>query len=175
MAFSRGGDMRIARDELETEARRDRDLKQLLPTSIAAALQLAAESIICFSFFSQSDHTEGDPLPDEAVASSGHAPCARHGLWPGRRQPWLPSSSREDHVVGLDLWTEEPSGNWLEATPTFRQVTHSSGTWTLLSIRLEPDAVFRDFESCVGRQWIREALGVEHVREHFDAVDQPRA
>jgi hypothetical protein len=35
MAFSRGGDMRIARDELETEARRDRDLSQLLPASIA--------------------------------------------------------------------------------------------------------------------------------------------
>ena len=55
------------------------------------------------------------------------------------------------------------------------QVTHSSGTWTLLSIRLEPDAVFRDLESCVGRERIREALGVEHVREHFDAVDQPGA
>ena len=80
VAFSRGGDMRIARDELETEARRDRDLKQLLPTSIAAALQLAAESIICFSFFSRSDHTEGDPLPDEAVASSGRS-CAMRSTW----------------------------------------------------------------------------------------------
>jgi sugar phosphate isomerase/epimerase len=67
MAFSRAGDMRIVRDELETEARRDRDLNELLPASIEAALRLEAESIICFSFFSRSDHTEGDPLPDDAV------------------------------------------------------------------------------------------------------------
>jgi sugar phosphate isomerase/epimerase len=66
-SFSRGGDMRIVRDELEAEARRNRDLNQLLPASIEAALQLGAESIICFSFFSRTDHTEGDPLPDEAV------------------------------------------------------------------------------------------------------------
>ncbi len=67
MAFNRGGDMRIVRDELDTEARRQRDLDQLLPSSIEAALRLGAESIICFSFFSRSDHTEGDPVPDEAV------------------------------------------------------------------------------------------------------------
>ncbi len=73
MAFNRGGDMRIVRDELEIEARRDRDLKQLLPASIEAALQLGAESIICFSFFSRYDHTEGDPLPDEAVQIMRHA------------------------------------------------------------------------------------------------------
>lgn len=67
MAFNRSGDMRIMRDELETEARRKRDLNQLLPASIEAALNLGAESIICFSFFSRYDHTEGDPVPDEAV------------------------------------------------------------------------------------------------------------
>jgi sugar phosphate isomerase/epimerase len=67
MAFSRGGDIRIVREEMETEARRDRDLNELLPASIEAALQLGAESIICFSFFSRFDHTEGDPLPEEAV------------------------------------------------------------------------------------------------------------
>jgi sugar phosphate isomerase/epimerase len=67
MAFGRGADMRIVRDELDTQARRDRDLNELLPASIEAALRLGAESIICFSFFSRSDHTEGDPLPDEAV------------------------------------------------------------------------------------------------------------
>jgi sugar phosphate isomerase/epimerase len=67
MAFNRGGDMRLVRDELEADTRRERDVNQLLPASIEAALQLGAESIICFSFFSRSDHTEGDPLPEEAV------------------------------------------------------------------------------------------------------------
>jgi hypothetical protein len=36
MAFGRGADMRMVRDELETHARRD--LNELLPASIAAAL-----------------------------------------------------------------------------------------------------------------------------------------
>jgi sugar phosphate isomerase/epimerase len=67
MAFSRGGDMRIARDELEAEARRDEHITRLLPASIEAALKLGARSIICFAFFSRSDHTESDALPEEAV------------------------------------------------------------------------------------------------------------
>src|SRR5262249_16292831 len=61
MAFSRGGDMRNARDELDAEARRDEHINKLLPASIEAALKLGAKSIICFAFFSRSDHTESDP------------------------------------------------------------------------------------------------------------------
>jgi sugar phosphate isomerase/epimerase len=67
MAFSRGGDVRIVRDELEAEARRDEHISKLLPASIEAALKLRAKSIICFAFFSRSDHTESDPVPEEAV------------------------------------------------------------------------------------------------------------
>jgi sugar phosphate isomerase/epimerase len=67
MAFNRGGDMRIVRDELEAEARRDEHINKLLPASIEAAHKLGAKSIICFAFFSRSDHTESDPVPEEAV------------------------------------------------------------------------------------------------------------
>src|SRR5215471_4293505 len=67
MAFTRGGDMRIVRDELEAEARRDEHINKLLPASIEAALRLGAQSIICFAFFSRSDHTESDPVPEESV------------------------------------------------------------------------------------------------------------
>ncbi len=62
MAFSRGGDMRIVREELEEAARLDQHVNQLLPTSIEAARQLGARSIICFSF-SRLDHTESDLVP----------------------------------------------------------------------------------------------------------------
>ena len=67
MAFSRGADVRIVRDELEVEARRDEHINKLLPASIEAALKLGAKSIICFAFFSRSDHTESDPVPEEGV------------------------------------------------------------------------------------------------------------
>jgi sugar phosphate isomerase/epimerase len=67
MAFSRGGDVRIVREELEAEARRDEHINKLLPASIEAALKLGAKAIICFAFFSRSDHTESDPVPEEAV------------------------------------------------------------------------------------------------------------
>ena len=66
MAFSRGGDMRIVREELEEAARLDQHVNQLLPTSIEAARQLGARSIICFSF-SRLDHTESDLVSDEVI------------------------------------------------------------------------------------------------------------
>ena len=67
MAFSRGGDERIVRDELDAAARRDEHIHTLLPASIEAALKLGAHSIICFAFFNRSDHTDSDPVPEEAV------------------------------------------------------------------------------------------------------------
>jgi sugar phosphate isomerase/epimerase len=66
MAFSRGGDMRLVRQELEEAARLDQHINQLLPTSIEAAKQLGASSIICFSF-SRLDHTESDLVSDEVI------------------------------------------------------------------------------------------------------------
>jgi sugar phosphate isomerase/epimerase len=67
MAFNRGADMRIARAEMDAEARRDEHINKLLPASIEAALELGAKCIICFAFFNRSDHTESGPLPEEAV------------------------------------------------------------------------------------------------------------
>jgi sugar phosphate isomerase/epimerase len=66
MAFSRGGDMNLVRQELEGEARRDQHIKQLLPASIEAAQQLGAKSIICFTF-GRLDHTESDLVSDEVI------------------------------------------------------------------------------------------------------------
>jgi len=71
--FNRTGDMRAVRDALHDEARLDEHVNKLLPASIEAAQRLGAQSIICFAFFSRSDHTEADLVSDAAIQVMRHA------------------------------------------------------------------------------------------------------
>jgi sugar phosphate isomerase/epimerase len=121
MAFSRGGDMRVVREELEEAAKLDRHINALLPLSIEAALQLGARSIICFSFFSRSDHTDGDPVSDEAVQIMRYA-------------------AEKVAAAGLELNIEvsEPS---LRCADLVRRVQHPA-----LGINWDPGAAFQGGE-----------------------------
>jgi sugar phosphate isomerase/epimerase len=121
MAFSRGGDMRIVREELEESAKLDRHVNELLPLSIEAALQLGAGSIICFGFFSRSDHTDGNPVSDEAVQIMRYA-------------------AETVAAAGLELNIEvsEPS---LRSADLVRRVQHPA-----LGINWDPGAAFQGGE-----------------------------
>ncbi len=143
MAFSRGGDMRIVREELEDAARLDRHLHELLPSSIEAALQLGAPSIICFSFFSRYDHTEGDPVPDEAVQMMRYA-------------------AEKVAAAGLRLNVEvsEPS---LRCADLVRRVQHPA-----LGVTWDPGAAFQGGEDVPfpeGFDQLRSAIRHVHFKD----------